>query len=176
MSLRTIMIFPKFENIEIIDSIRKKYDPLADLVRPHITIVFPFESEMSNDELAAVLDERLKGIPAFDMELCGFGKQSEPFGNFLFLNLVKGAELIVKMHDLFYSNDFKNFFMDYPYMPHMTVGKLSTVEELEEAFEGVKTIEDSFVTRVRKISVEMIGEHEESIIILEKELLYDGEI
>ena len=45
-TLRTIMIFPEFENMEIIDNIRKKYDPLAELVRPHITLVFPFESQM----------------------------------------------------------------------------------------------------------------------------------
>ncbi len=32
MSLRTIMIFPKFDNIDIIDEIREKYDPLAKLV------------------------------------------------------------------------------------------------------------------------------------------------
>ena len=51
MNLRTIMIFPTFENIEIINSIRDKYDPLANLVRPHITIVFPFESDMSNEEV-----------------------------------------------------------------------------------------------------------------------------
>ena len=44
--LRTIMIFPQFNNIEIIDGIRDRYDPLAKLVRPHITLVFPFESEM----------------------------------------------------------------------------------------------------------------------------------
>lgn len=36
MNLRTIMIFPDFENIEEIDKIRNKYDPLAKLVRPHI--------------------------------------------------------------------------------------------------------------------------------------------
>lgn len=174
MSLRTIMIFPELENMGIIDSIRKKYDPLADLVRPHVTIVFPFESEMSNDELAAVLDERLKDIPSFDLELQGFGKQSESFGNFLFLNLVKGSEIIVKMHDLFYSNEFKKFDWGYPYVPHMTVGKLSSVEELDEAFESVQTLEELFKTKVTKISVEMIGEHEESIIILEKELGSDG--
>ena len=48
MSLRTIMIFPEFENMDIIDRIRDKYDPLARLVRPHITLVFPFENEMSH--------------------------------------------------------------------------------------------------------------------------------
>jgi hypothetical protein len=27
MSIRTIMIFPEFENIDVINDIRKKYDP-----------------------------------------------------------------------------------------------------------------------------------------------------
>lgn len=31
MSLRTIMIFLQFDNMELIDQIREKYDPLADL-------------------------------------------------------------------------------------------------------------------------------------------------
>ena len=52
MSLRTVMIFPEFENMYVIDPVRNRYDPLAKLVRPHITIVFPFESDMSNEELS----------------------------------------------------------------------------------------------------------------------------
>lgn len=47
MSFRTIMIFPEFENIDVINDIRKKYDPLANLVLPHITLVFPFDSEFN---------------------------------------------------------------------------------------------------------------------------------
>ena len=45
------MIFPQFNNIETIDEIRDRYDPLAKLVCPHITLVFPFESEITNDEV-----------------------------------------------------------------------------------------------------------------------------
>ncbi len=41
---------------------------------------------------------------------------------------------------------------------------------MNEAYESIKEIEDSFSTVVNKISVEMIGENEESIIIIEKEL------
>lgn len=33
MNLRTIMIFPEFEDMEVIDKIREQYDPLAKLVR-----------------------------------------------------------------------------------------------------------------------------------------------
>ena len=51
MNTRTIMIFPEFDNIDVINDIRKKYDPLVDLVLPHITLVFPFDSELTNEEL-----------------------------------------------------------------------------------------------------------------------------
>ena len=59
MNTRVIMIFPKFENIHIINNIRKKYDPLSDFVEPHITLVFPFEDELSNEELRLYLKEAL---------------------------------------------------------------------------------------------------------------------
>ena len=72
MSLRTIMIFPEFENMDIIDRIRDKYDPLARLVRPHITLVFPFENEMSNETIEEIALRELKeecGITAEKLEL-----------------------------------------------------------------------------------------------------------
>ena len=71
MSIRTIMIVPEFENMEIIDRIREKYDPLAQLVRPHITLVFPFENQMSNSEIAEVLERRLKNIKPFHLVMKG---------------------------------------------------------------------------------------------------------
>lgn len=48
---RCIMIFPEFENMSVINGIRDKYDPLAKYVRPHITLVFPFQSDISSIEL-----------------------------------------------------------------------------------------------------------------------------
>ena len=170
MSFRTIMIFPDFGNMEIIDAIRDRYDPLAKLVRPHITIVFPFESEMSNEELSSVLDLRLREIAPFDIVLQGFSKHSDSFGHTLFLNLEKGCESIKQIHDSLYANEFKPFDLGYEYVPHITVGKLPTEEELDAAYESIRNIGEAFTTRVRKISVEMIGEHEESIIVLEKDI------
>ncbi len=35
---RDILIFPKFKNMNIIQEIRSKYDRLATLVAPHITL------------------------------------------------------------------------------------------------------------------------------------------
>ncbi|WP_326910750.1 hypothetical protein [Sedimentibacter sp. MB31-C6] len=51
-------------------------------------------------------------------------------------------------------------------MPHMTVGRISSMELLDNAFDDVKNYIDKFSTVVKKISVEMIGDQEESIIII----------
>ena len=49
MSKRAIILFPKFcSNTDLIQDIRDRYDPLASKIAPHITLVFPFESEISS--------------------------------------------------------------------------------------------------------------------------------
>ncbi|GFP76516.1 2'-5' RNA ligase family protein [Clostridium fungisolvens] len=170
MDTRTIMIFPKFENIHIIDDIRKKYDQLADLVLPHITLVFPFNSELTNVELNLHLEECLRGIHPFKIELNGFTKRQDKYGNYLFLNIVQGTDEIINIHSILYKDRLKKFNSGYDYIPHMTVGKLPSKELLDNAFDDVSKCNDRFSTVVNKISVEMIGEHEESIIVIEYEL------
>lgn len=164
------MIFPEFKNINIINGIRKKYDPLADLVLPHITLVFPFESELTNEELKLYLKECLSGVHPFKIELEGFTKKDDRYGYYLFLNVVKGTDIIKNIHEILYKDKLQEFNLGYKYVPHMTVGKLPSMELLDKAFEDVSKYRDKFITVVKKISVETIGENEESIIIMEQEL------
>ena len=170
MNTRTIMIFPEFENMDVINDIRKKYDPLADLVLPHITLVFPFDCELTNEELNLHLKERLEGIHPFKIKLEGFSKQEDRYGNYLFLNVVQGIDVIKNIHDMLYKDKLKQFDSGRDYVPHMTVGKVSSIELLDKAFEYVSKCNEKFSTVVKRISVEMIGEHEESIIIIEHDL------
>lgn len=170
MSLRTIMIFPEFENIKVIDEMRLKYDPLANLVRPHITLVFPFESNINNAKLELLLIERLKKIKSFEIKLCGYSKQEDQYGYFLFLNVNQGSEELILIHKLLYESELKEFDLGYDYIPHVTVGKFSSKELLEKAYQDVCIQNNVFQTTVNKISVELIGEKDESIIIFEKNL------
>jgi 2'-5' RNA ligase len=170
MNTRTIMIFPEFKNIDVINNIRKKYDPLADLVLPHITLVFPFDSELTNEELNLYLKECLRDIHQFKVELEGFSKQQDRYGNYLFLNVAQGMDVIKNIQSILYKDKLKQFDAGYDYVPHMTVGKVSSMELLDKAFDDVNKCNDKFSTVVKKISVEMIGEHEESIIVIEYEL------
>ena len=51
---RDILIFPKFNNINKIQSIREKYDELFNVIMPHITLAFPFDSNISNEQLKRI--------------------------------------------------------------------------------------------------------------------------
>ena len=104
MNKRTIMIFPEFQNMEIINNIRRQYDPLYELVQPHITLVFPFESPISNEELANVLNLRLQEIPPFELKLNGISMHADTSGNYPFLNVIQGTNELKIIHQALYDN------------------------------------------------------------------------
>ena len=57
---RDILIFPNFKGIEKIQTIRNKYDELANIIPPHITLAFPFKLPISNEELKEQLEQILR--------------------------------------------------------------------------------------------------------------------
>lgn len=170
MTTRTIMIFPEFHNMEVINFYRKKYDPLSGLVKPHITLVFPFQSDISNDALDRHLSNELMYIKPFEISLHGVSKHSDEFGNYLFLNVAKGEEPIRLIHERLYSHVLKEYNKGYPYSPHLTIGNASSSEELERAYSDASRCRETFNARINTISVEMIGKSGKSIIISEHQL------
>lgn len=166
MGLRTIMIFPHFDNIEIINNIRIKYDPLALLVKPHITLVFPFALDLSNEELKIIITEAIDSMNPFEIELSGYSKHQSNDGNYLFLDIVKGYEEVINLHNCLYD---KLLALKKPhnYIPHITIGKLKTIKDMEEAFASIINIRANFKGRVEVVSVEKIGNNGESIILMD---------
>lgn len=169
MQERTIMIFPQFSNQEIINEIREKYDPLYHLVKPHITLVFPFKSAISDTWLSQKMDECLMETVSFKLALQGISRHEDAYGNYIFLNVKSGFQEIIEIHNSLYLNIFDEQ-CRHPFIPHMTIGNLDSADEMEKAYHSVKNIDVCFETMVKKVSVEMIGNHGESIIILEKNL------
>ena len=173
MVKRCIMIFPQFSNMRVIDEIRKKYDPLAGHVRPHITLVFPFLSDISSDKLREHIVNALSRIKPFKIVLKGI-TPVQAFGNYLFLNIETGKEDIVNIHKKLYTGILEPYLpqwlKDCEYNPHMTVGKIEDEEEYKNAVNELKHFSDVFETVVKKISVEIIDDNEDSIIEMEIDL------
>lgn len=169
MRERTIMIFPEFINHEVIDEIREKYDPLYHLVKPHITLVFPFQNEITDEELSRKLDKCLEEAVSFTLTLQGISRQKDSYGNYIFLDVKNGINEVTDIHKKLYTDIFGEQY-NRKYVPHMTVGKLETVEKMEEVYASIKNMDICFETLVEKVCVERIGEHGESVIIIEKKL------
>lgn len=83
MLTRCIHLFPEFENIKINNDIREKIDPLADKIKSHITLVFPFQSKFTKDDLIKHLNESLKNISSFCIKLSKISAV-ESLGYYLF--------------------------------------------------------------------------------------------
>ncbi|WIV21145.1 2'-5' RNA ligase family protein [Paenibacillus polygoni] len=165
MVQRCIMIFPKFQNNNLIEEIRKQHDPLYQLVDPHVTLVFPFHSDFSKDQLREHIVSALKDINTFYLKIYGVSGGS---GGYLFLNVIEGKDELSEIHNRLYTGMLEQYKPDFlyntDYIPHMTIGRIADKEELERLIEHYKTMNETFEELIKEISVEIIGDDEESII------------
>lgn len=171
---RTIMIFPEFENVNGINEIREKYDPLAKHVRPHICLVFTFESSLTSNEINEHLKKALSETKPFRLTLQEIVKIDNPLGMYLFLDIKEGNEEIKEMNRKLYTGILQDYKPDWlnekTFMPHMTIGSFTDREKLNAAFKDTETIKERFSTIVDKVSVEIVDENEDSIIEMEVKL------
>lgn len=160
---RAAILFPKFHNINLIDNIREKYDPLANYIAPHISIVFPFESDLSTDALKEHFNKSLKGMKKFNIQLRGI--TGDYRDGYLFLNVKKGNDNIIELHDKLYSEILGSFlWRNVTYCPHLTVGMLPNHKEFDTALDELDCYDETFEAVIDRIYVENIDSNENSII------------
>ena len=162
---RCIMIFPKFDNIELIENIRSQYDPLYKHVAPHITLVFPFKSELTTSAIEDHIKEICANIRPFRIGLQGISQEAH---GFMFLNIVEGKDQLIDLHQKLYQGLLTEFYPDFlrgnQFQPHMTVGRILDNADLARIIEAYKNFEELFEDEVQNISVEIIDENEDSNI------------
>ena len=153
---RDILIFPKFKNIHLIQDIRKDYDKLANLISPHITVVFPFTDSMTNDVLIEKIKKCVKNIKSFKIKFKGISLNNE---NLIFLNCIYGNDEIINLHNKIYNEVLSSHLnKSIKYTPHITLGKVNNIDFLRD-------FKYEFDDIVDQIVIEEIGPNEESIII-----------
>ena len=169
MTTRAIVIFPQLgSHASLIQDIRNQYDPLANKIAPHITLVFPFESKISSLELSQHVKNCLDGLDLFDFTMQGISHESE---NYLFLNLTQGKEEIIEIHDLLYSGILARFLSKkHRYNPHLTVGHFPDSDAANIAMNELNNFDYKFTTKVHKITTEIISEDLSSKIEFEIKL------
>ena len=157
--LRDVLIFPELDNVSLIQDVREEYDELADIVPPHITLAFPFDSDITNEELDLKLKKILSEYKEFDITLSGISYHyDERVGvYYMYLDVTKGYDTIYEISKKIYREVLN---MDVPekYIPHITLGCVEEINDIK--------LDHVFNTAVKNIVVEDIGENEESNIIL----------
>ena len=166
---RAIVLFPKFNNVYVIQSIREKFDPLANYIAPHITIVFPFESDLSTNDLRTHMRGALKGIQKFDVQLKDYTGDFRD--GYLFLNVKKGNDAIIELHDRLYSGILESFlFRKATFCPHVTAGRVQQQIDFEKALDELGCFRECFKTTIDAIYVENIDSAEHATIEFSYEL------
>lgn len=159
---RAILIIPEFVNLYKIEEVRKQYDPLYAKIAPHITVVFPFESAMSRDEVLQHVKNKTKQNRRFTLRMGGYTGYDKTY---LFLNVIRGNNEIIDLHQQLYSGILEQYHEpQYTFLPHMTVGRLSNQEDFLEALEKIQKRDTIFETEVKQIAIEVIDGNEYGMV------------
>ena len=154
---RDVLIIVTFTNIDKIKDIQEKYYDIADKVEPHIAVTFPFDSEISDEELYNKLVEVLSKYKPFKIVCHGI---STPKGesNYRFLNILDNKDIIKNISDDIYNSiipDQLEYRDKNHYDPHISLANKPLDKEIE--------LDDTFEMIVDSFYVERIGNNDESI-------------
>jgi 2'-5' RNA ligase len=161
LSKRCILIKPQFHNVENIETLRRKYDPMAKYGGPHITLVFPFESDITEDALRKHVIKAVSGFTSFELKLQGITGTSfllsDRTDNCLFLNVKQGNDKLIELHDKLYTGILEEYLCrEVSYSPHVTLGKIENLDAYQNALEETKKNSEVFRTRVNSLNVEIV--------------------
>lgn len=154
---RAIVIFPACAALPDIEALRAAYDPLAQRVSAHLTLVFPFESIIGTPEIADHLRAAVAGVGPFAMTL---RRITGSDGEYLFLNVEHGKDALIALHDRLYSGLLAPFLSPaHVYVPHLTVGRLANPAAFRAALHHAQRVADalgSMEAEIRAISSYLI--------------------
>lgn len=118
-----VVHYPNIDSTKI-ETLRQKYDPTANYIKAHLTLVFPVKTDSVNkDDLVSHVKDIVTGQAAFKMKLAGFEKS---WDNWLFLGVEDGKDKVVSLHDELYSGILEpHWRKDLPFSPHLSLGQFN---------------------------------------------------
>lgn len=154
-----------YPNIDIhqIDLFRRKYDPQVDLIRPHLTLVFPVSEPIGENKLISHVQSVLRERHPFQVHLTGLHKSSD---DYLFLLVDEGKEEIVDMHEHLYSDLLADHRQaELTYTPHITLGVFKQRrDEYQRAFDEAKQLDLNYRCVLDRLDLLKINDQRTQIV------------
>jgi 2'-5' RNA ligase len=155
--LAVVALLPASDLREV-EAIRRQFDPRADEIPAHLTLVFPFRSGVSDDEVSRRVGEVAEPMAAF---YATFGSVVAADDTYLSSPIIEGAESVVSLHRLLYEQlSGAGATLFKPYGPHITVGRLSTPAGAEAAARALARRFSGGATTVTALTVYAIDDDE----------------
>jgi 2'-5' RNA ligase len=129
--MKCIFLLPS--NLDpLIQEFRLKHDPQSQLVPPHVTVVFPFEVELNDDELTRhcqrAIKSAIKGVNRIEAKL---GPISIEPNGYVFFLLDQGGPEIAEIHNQLYSGPLRDQFIGTSFKPHITIARFDDYNRSE---------------------------------------------
>lgn len=164
---RAIVWFPQFANHKVIDRFRGTHDPLAQALAPHVTFVFPFNSRLTLDQLAAHAQKALRVWPCFPVVMHGFWSAQNEF---IGIGAQVGADAMIEMHDRLYRGPLAEFLRpEFDYAPHITLAETIQANQFESLSSAATIVtRETFRDLMRTLTI--IREDSENVWVREREI------
>lgn len=146
-----------------VQDFRERYDPLGTLIEPHITLVFPFEMDSTDEVLIEFVLSKLASTSRFAASI--HHKPTIESG-YVYLPIDNGSAQVKALHNLLYVGVLEQFRQDRVYAPHITIGKVG-IEGSQDILEAAKSLKIETKFMINRLKIERIGLNGESEIISE---------
>lgn len=114
-----LVSFPKADMTSV-DRLRRKYDPMVDLIEPHLTVVFPVPELLGKRELVNHCAAVLQGWRPFQVVA---GELVKTPDHWLFLTLRQGAPVVTRLYQDLHSGFLSDYARPELFQPHIGLGQ-----------------------------------------------------
>lgn len=147
---RALVVFPQADQLDVVERMRRRYDPQARLIAAHVTIMFPFEDEMPDAELRTHVLEATAGLGPFKVRFSGV----TPADDYIFLNPTNGIDRLLALHNRLYTGRLlRHRSRTHAYQPHVTLGRVADAAGRTEAIDIMRSSITDFEAEVSAVCV-----------------------
>ena len=128
--------FPSFHGMERIEAFRARHDPAAAQVPAHLSLVFPFGSNLTPLQLETHVRRVAARWPPVSVTFRAVRLHANEF---VFLMAARGAESLGALHERLYTRSLRPHLRpEFPYEPHITLARQREPARLDAAYEAAK--------------------------------------
>jgi 2'-5' RNA ligase len=148
---RALVWFPSLADAGAVATYRARHDPRAELIAPHVTFVFPFRCSLTTLQIQTHAKRVVRCWPQLPVTFQGV----DPYlDQYLFLRVRYGGAAVMELHQQLYRGILAPFLRDdIPYVPHLTVGRTTSREDLRLAMADAWMLDHPLSDTLRELTL-----------------------